>query len=235
MLDFAHAVNTRDFSTFYAKLSERFQEQTTDKKLAAAFKPFSDKKIDLTPLKNHDPVIEKKPFINNKGLLIIEGKYELPSKVVPFQLKYLYEAPDWKLFGIRVKIKPVSPPKGEGTDMPSESELKKLVHLTMLDFEAALKAKDFSKFHEKIAKFWRDQITSEKFGRIFKSFIDRDVDLSEIATLNPAFKKKPYLDGNGLLIIEGIYETKPRETHFKLKYLPEENVWKLAGINIELK
>jgi Ca2+-binding EF-hand superfamily protein len=235
MLDFAHAVNTKDFSGFYAKLSERFRDQTTAKKLATAFKAFSDNQIDLTPIQNHDAVFKKNPFINNKDLLIVEGKYELPTKVVPFNLKYIFEAPDWKLFGIHVKIRPVQAAKGSGVEIPPEPELKNLVHQTMLDFAAAVNAKDFSDFHRKIAKLWQEQITSEEFGRIFKSFIDQNVDLSPIEPLSPVFQKKPYLDGNGFLILQGIYNTEPLGTHFKLKYVPEETEWKLVGINIETK
>jgi hypothetical protein len=235
MLDFAHAVNTRDFSGFYAKLSESFRDQTTAKKLATAFKPFSDNQIDLTPIQDHDAVFKKNPLINNKGLLIVEGEYELPTKVVPFHLKYIFEDPDWKLFGIHVKIRPVQAAKRSGVDIPPETELKNLVHQTMLDFAAAVNAKDFSDFHQKIAKFWQEQITGEDFGRIFKSFIDKNIDLSPIEALTPVFQKKPYLDGNGFLVLQGVYNTEPLGTHFKLKYVPEDTEWKLVGINIETK
>lgn len=84
MLDFARAVNARDFSGFYAKVSESWQKQVTVEQLAATFKAFSDNNVDLTVLKGHDPVFTEKPLINDKGLLILKGEYEVYPIGVPF-------------------------------------------------------------------------------------------------------------------------------------------------------
>jgi hypothetical protein len=235
MLDFARAVNARDFSGFYGTVSKSWQKQVTVEQLAATFKPFSDKNVDLTILKGHDPVFTKKPLINDKGLLILKGEYEVYPIGVPFGLKYIYEAPSWKLLGIHVKTVPKAAPKTEAGGLPPEPELKKLVHHTMLDFAWAVKAKDFTNFYDKAAKVWQNQTPRDKFGDTFKAFTDKNIDLTVIEGLDPVFEKTPRLDDNGWLHLKGNYPTKPSITYFKLKFFPEDSGWKLVGINIQIK
>jgi len=235
MLDFAGAVNTRDFSAFYAEISEIWQKQITKEKMEATFKPFSDNKIDLTVLKGHLPEFTVAPFINNEKVLIIKGKYLVSEGEVLFEHKYIYEASAWKLLGINVNIAPKTLAKIKHEIIPREAEIKSLVKQTMLDFALALKAKDFSKFYKNIAKIWQDQSSLDKFSRIFKSFVDKNVDLTGIKDSEPVLEKPPYLDNNGLLRVQGIYDIKPSKAAFNLKYLLENGAWKLAGIKINMK
>lgn len=234
-MDFADSVNTRDFSGFYAQISEIWQKQITKEKMEATFKPFSDNKIDLTVLKGHLPEFTVAPFINNKKVLVIKGKYLVSEGDVLFEHKYVYESSAWKLIGINVNIEPKTLAKIKSEIIPTEAEIKSLVQLTMLDFAMALKIKDFSKFYKNIAKIWQDQSSLDKFSRIFKSFIDKKVDLTGIKDLEPVLEKTPYLDNNGLLCVQGSYATKPSKSVFNLKYLLENGTWKLVGIKINLK
>jgi hypothetical protein len=235
MLDFAGAVNAKDFSGFYAEISEIWQKQITREKMEATFKPFSDNKIDLSVLKGHLPEFTVAPFINNKKVLIIKGKYLVSEGEVLFEHKYVYEVSSWKLVGINMNIGPNTLSKIKSEIIPPKAEIKSLVQHTMLDFALALKAEDFSTFYKSIAKIWQDQSSLDKFSRIFKSFIDKKVDLTGIKGLEPVLLKPPYLDNGGLLCIQGSYATKPSNTAFNLKYLPESGEWKLTGIKINLR
>jgi hypothetical protein len=73
------------------------------------------------------------------------------------------------------------------------------------------------------------------FLRIFKSFMDKDIDLNGIKDVEPVFDNPPYLDNSGLLCVIGSYATKPSQAGFNLKYLPENDGWKLAGIRVKKK
>lgn len=235
MLDFAGAVNARDFSAFYLNISELWQKQTTREKMEATFKPFSDNNIDLTVLKGHSPEFAENPVINSEGVLIIKGKYHVSEGEVLFEHKYIYETPAWKLFGINVNIGPKTASKPKPGIIPAEAEIESLVQHTMLNFAQSLKAKDFSSFYKNIAKIWQDQSSLDKFSKIFKSFIDKNIDLTSIKGLRPVLENKPYLDNYGLLRVQGFYATEPSKTAFNLKYLLEDSTWKLAGIKINIK
>jgi len=105
MHELALAINARDFSNFYAKLSKLWQSQTTADDLYNAFKSFSDQNVDLTILEGMDPVFDQPPKIDEKGMLILEGYYPTQPSVTYFDLKYLYEHPAWKLAGVHVQLK----------------------------------------------------------------------------------------------------------------------------------
>ena len=235
MLNFAAAVNTRDFSTFYSKISKVWQKQVTKEKMEATFQPFSDSGIDLTVLKGHSPAFTEKPYISSEGILFIEGKYDVSQGEVLFNHKYVYEASVWKLLGINVNIAPKAASKPETGSIPKGPEMETLVHQTMVDFAQAVKTKNFSVFYENIAEIWQNQSSLDEFSKIFKAFMDKDIDLTGVRGLKPVFEKPPYLDSNGLLRVKGDYATEPSKTTFTLKYFLEKAAWKLVGINIKVK
>ena len=235
MLNFAVAVHARDFSAFYSKISRAWQKQVTKEKMEATFKPFSDNNIDLTVLKDYAPTFTEKPTISGEGILFIKGKYELSQGEVLFAHKYVYEASVWRLLGINVNIESKAASKPEPGSIPKGPEMEALVQQTMLDFAQAVKSKDFSAFYESIAEIWKNQSSRDEFAKIFKSFTDKNIDLTGLRTLEPVFEKSPYLDSNGLLRIKGLYATEPSKTAFTLKYFLENESWKLVGINIKMK
>jgi len=109
-----------------------------------------------------------------------------------------------------------------------------LVKATMRDFALAVKAKDFSVFYRKIADFWKAQITPAELARIFKSYIDREIDLTPLENLDPVFEPEPALDEKGWLIAGGFFPSRPMIVKFLFKYLKENKDWKLVGIDVQV-
>lgn len=105
MADFAAGVKARDFAEFYRNIAQLWQEQTTIEELAASFQTFSDQQIDLSVLRGMTPVFTETPAINAQDWLTLEGTYPTQPSVVYFTLKYLFEAPYWKLVGININVK----------------------------------------------------------------------------------------------------------------------------------
>jgi G:T/U-mismatch repair DNA glycosylase len=231
MLDFALAIKARDFTGFYFNISKLWQSQTTKEELANIFKSFSDQNIDLTVLQELNPIFTKDPQLTDEGVLVLQGNYSTTPFIVSFTLKYIYEKPEWKLFGINVKIKP----EEKTEEIPSDDQLKQLVQKTMLDFALAIKARDFTGFYSNIAQLWQARTTKEELANIFKSFSDQNIDLTVLQELNPIFTKNPQLTDEGVLVLQGRYPTKPSVVSFMLKYVSEESKWKLVGINVEIK
>lgn len=104
MLDFAGAVNARDFSDFYQNIAKLWQDQTTPEELADIFKSFADQNIDLSVLQGLDPVFTQEPSFNEEEWLILQGQYPTQPSIVYFTLTYLFEAPKWRLVGININI-----------------------------------------------------------------------------------------------------------------------------------
>jgi len=103
LLDFNKSVQKKDFTNFYATLSELWKRQTTPDKLGEAFKDFVAKQINISSITDLTAVFEKKPAIGTDGTLELDGYYPTKPLKVRFALKYTYEHPNWKLMAIRVK------------------------------------------------------------------------------------------------------------------------------------
>lgn len=104
LLDFNKAVQAQNFNNFHANISRAWEEQITSEKLKEVFQQFIDKKLDISSIKTVDPILSEPPQINSDGLLILKGYYPTRPLKVNFQLKYIYEHPAWKLFGINVNV-----------------------------------------------------------------------------------------------------------------------------------
>ncbi|HEX4667204.1 MAG TPA: hypothetical protein VH207_11435 [Chthoniobacterales bacterium] len=104
LLAFNRSVQARSFVSFYQQISRLWQEQVTPQKLDEIFADFINKQIDISSIKEVDPVLTEAPTINSDGILVLEGYYPTHPSKVYFRLKYIYEHPAWKLLGIKVKV-----------------------------------------------------------------------------------------------------------------------------------
>ena len=105
----------------------------------------------------------------------------------------------------------------------------------MLAFNEAVQDKNFAGFHKhELATVFRDQMPVEKFTTVFKEFLDKGYDISNIAKSEPVFDEPPKIDSNGVLVLKGSYPTKPNKVIFTLKYLQEKSAWKMVGINVQV-
>ena len=105
MMALARAINARDFDDFYSQASVYWQSQTNADELMSAFRSFIDQNVDLTIIDGMEPVFNEVPAIDDDDLLILKGYYATQPSVTYFELKHVYEHPDWKLFGINVSMR----------------------------------------------------------------------------------------------------------------------------------
>lgn len=118
--------------------------------------------------------------------------------------------------------------------IPDRPALAEIVEETMRDFALAVKAEDFTVFYRRISKLWQDQTTKEQLLNLFKSFSDNDIDLTVLKGHSPVFTEKPYTSNEGILFIKGKYEVGQGDVLFTHKYVYEDSLWKLLGININI-
>lgn len=104
LLLFNEAVQKKSFADFYASVSRAWQDQLTEKQLERAFQAFMDKNVNVAAIAEADAVLQTAPTVSTEGLLQVSGYYPTKPYRVVFALKYMYEAPTWKLFGIDVSL-----------------------------------------------------------------------------------------------------------------------------------
>ncbi|HEX7516444.1 MAG TPA: hypothetical protein VF345_04065 [Chthoniobacterales bacterium] len=230
---FNKAVQEKSFAKFHEeRLSPQFRKQFPLEKFTAAFQAFIDKGYDISNIAKSEPVFDIPPAIDSDGLLVLKGHYPTQPNKVTFKLTYIYESSAWKLLGINVQAIPFVENAGQ---VPTDKELKTLVLDSLLLFNVAIQTESFENFYGHTAKLWQKEATPEKLLEIFQSFIDKKINIAPIAKLEPAFEGTPAVNEDGLLVIKGSYPTQPSKVFFELKYVYEDESWKLVGINVQVK
>jgi hypothetical protein len=105
LLRFNEAIASKSFDAFYESVSLKWQDQLTKGQLQRAFQPFIDKHIDLSAIDKADPIWDSPVSVGTDGLMVLSGYYPTEPYRVHFSLKFLYELPTWKLFGIDVNLR----------------------------------------------------------------------------------------------------------------------------------
>jgi hypothetical protein len=120
-------------------------------------------------------------------------------------------------------------------EVPEDSELKSMTERSILSFGRAVKKQDFSEFYDEIAEVWQKQTSPKKLLQSFEDFLDKKIDIPRaIEEKEPVFNHAAKINSDDVLLIKGYYPTTPNRVVFELKYLQEDDEWKLAGIDVNL-
>jgi hypothetical protein len=118
--------------------------------------------------------------------------------------------------------------------VPSERALEALVKTTLLSFNDANVTGNYSVFHAKLSKPFRDQFPVERLQRTFRDFNKKHIDFDIIAALKPTYDPPPRIDDNGKLLVKGHFPTEPLRLYFDLEFIPSDGEWKLISINVKV-
>jgi hypothetical protein len=102
---FNNAIQQKSFGEFYGSVSSKWRSTLTEGQLQRAFQPFVDQGVNMGGAVKTDPIFDPPPQITTEGLLLVTGHYPSKPYQVVFSLKYIYELPNWKLFGIDVNLR----------------------------------------------------------------------------------------------------------------------------------
>ena len=117
--------------------------------------------------------------------------------------------------------------------VPGERALEALVKATLLSFNDANVTDNYTVFHAKLSKPFRQQFTPEKLKETFKTFADKDIDFDIIAAYKPVYDPEPRVDDEGKLLVKGWFPTEPARVAYDLKFIPSDGEWKLISINVK--
>lgn len=104
LMTFNDANLTGNYSILHAKAAKLFRDQLTVEKLAASFKVFRDKKVNLASIVADEIESSKAPVLD-KGVLTLKGRFKDDEKKIRFDLQFVDEGGAWKLVGINVNYK----------------------------------------------------------------------------------------------------------------------------------
>ncbi len=108
LLDFNSAIQKADFTDFHNNISKTWQKQLSPEKFKQEFQAFIDRKVDISEVSSEKADFSPAPSIDSSGsvkMLIMQGSYDISPAPTTFELKYIPDGKEWKLFGIDVKTK----------------------------------------------------------------------------------------------------------------------------------
>jgi hypothetical protein len=118
---------------------------------------------------------------------------------------------------------------------PGPVALEALVKATLLTFNDANITGNYTVFHARLAKPFREQFAPEKLKEVFSSFSEQGIDVEIIAALKPTLTDEPQVDDRGALLLRGYFDTSPNRVTFLLDFIQSEGGWKLININVKVK
>lgn len=120
-------------------------------------------------------------------------------------------------------------------DMPSEDDQDVLVRSTLMTFNDANMTGNYSVLIAKASKQFQSQIAPEKLASSLESFRTNRLFFESVVTEDYDSKEKPTIDAEGGLNLGGVFKTDDMEVKYKLRFIQNDNVWKLLGFNVDAK
>ena len=117
--------------------------------------------------------------------------------------------------------------------VPTERGLEALVKASLLSFNDANITGNYTVFHAKLSKPFRDQFPPDRLQQAFKEFADKQIDIELIGALKPTYEPEPLVDASGRLVVKGWFPTDPMRVAFSLDFIPSDGEWKLISINVK--
>jgi len=157
-----------------------------------------------------------------KGTISLRGGAEIATEV-----GLLETAGAWRVIGMNFP--------SAGRAMPKRAQIEALALRSLLDFNNAVRNKNFTAFHAKLSAPMRKKYSVADIQGVFAVFIARNIDIVGIRDLKPKFDSPPRVAADGSLHLKGRYPSRPSEVLFDLRYVKEAGEWRLITINVNLK
>jgi hypothetical protein len=220
---FLALLGQRKIAQAYAAAADGFRAQQDESSFTAAVE-----QLGLTEYLSatwHSRHIE-----NSEGTA--EGTVTTASGVQkPVKLRLIHEADKWKVVSLRFGGIDVASIQGDSL-VPAAAELERMVTDTLLAFNQAVQAKDFTAFYGRLADVWKKETTPQRLQTSFQEFLDKEVDIGPIKAIKPLIAPAATVTDQGVLMVAGHYRTQPSQVRFALEYAHEHGRWKLRGISV---
>lgn len=223
---FFTAVKSDNYDEAYSLLSEDFKSNTSKSQLESYLSTNA-----LTKFK--EASWESRSVNGGRGELTGSITTETGG-VVPISLGFVKGDNDWKIYSIKKPSSGIQE-ETESVQLPSEKEQVKLVSDSMHVFAVSVKEKSMLKMFNHVSNLWQKQFSVEKFNEVFGSFYQFGDALMVLDQHSPQFSEKAAINEDGVLILKGLYPTKPNQLYFEQKYIYEGLGWKLMGLNVNIK
>lgn len=130
-------------------------------------------------------------------------------------------------------VYPNPPPNGPG--VPRDDVVEVMVRAALATFNDANLTGNYAVMNARLHPIFRQQAPAERLATIFTAFRTNKIDIGPALVHQPNYTKPAAINADGLLAVEGHFETRPWRTHFVLAWRLEGNQWWLWRINVNVK
>lgn len=120
------------------------------------------------------------------------------------------------------------------TKVPTLETLRPLVETELSLVAKGIAERDFTEYLNNTALIFQSQFTNERMLETYKSFIEGNIDISEWMVGDFVLTKEPNIGSDGILVVNGKYQTSPNALKFELSYIYSHPRWKNVGTKIEI-
>jgi len=128
-----------------------------------------------------------------------------------------------------------APGSASALDMPSPCVQEGLGKSILVTLNDAVAANNFTVFHAKISKPFRDQFPPDKLRTIFKDLIDKHAVFDAVVAKPIIADDEAKVDEKGVLRLKGHFDTTPKQVKYQLGFIPSDGAWKLSGVTIDIE
>jgi hypothetical protein len=125
--------------------------------------------------------------------------------------------------------------KAQALDMPSPFVQEVLVKSILVTLNDAVAADNFTVFHAKISKPFREQFPPEKLRAIFNDLIEKHAVFDAVVATPIVSGEEAKIDEQGVLRLKGHFDTAPKKVKYQLGFIPSDGLWKLSSVTIDIE
>jgi hypothetical protein len=118
-------------------------------------------------------------------------------------------------------------------EIPSDDEQDVLIRTTLMTFNDANMTGNYAVLSAKASKQFQAQLTAEQLSTSFEPFRKNQLFFEGVVTADYDSYEKAKFDAEGALVLAGIFKTEVIRVKYQLRFVQNNKVWKLLGINVD--
>jgi hypothetical protein len=126
----------------------------------------------------------------------------------------------------------VSIPSAYAAEIPSDHDQDVMIRSTLATFNDANMTNNYAVLLSKASRQLQAQFTPEKLQTIFATFRDKQIFFEDIVTATRE-SSEAKIDEEGALVLAGALKADEMLVKYRLRFVPNNKVWKLLGINVD--
>lgn len=119
--------------------------------------------------------------------------------------------------------------------VPSDQALAIMIKTILIAYNDANLTGNYTVLRDLASPSFRETNSSARLADIFRDMRQNNIDIAPIVLFQPKLVRKPQIDADGDLVLEGFFDTRPERVQFLIVYRAVEGLWKLFAIRVTTK